>query len=295
MSSSDFIMLIDNLILRNFNNHNQDGGKTKGGLQSISHSEYIELYNKWHAGLGAAFIGCLKSSEYMHTRTALIILSRMVDFFPTKSTLGESLLEALAPLQEDSNPMQDIKAMAQGYASKIIIARDTGRWKEECSKITKAREEKEKKMQQDRKENAKKQLEAMEKEMAGSAKQTTESRPDRNHNDRRGMDDRRGPARFTPAHKQTNDTNSNGDKNGRPQDSRNNKEQNAPRRNEPRTGDRNSGMQERWERNGPDGRGVKRTRSPERGPPERTRPNDRDRGRRKDSPPPHRTRPRPRR
>jgi THO complex subunit 2 len=262
------------------------------GLPSMTHADFTEVYNKWHAGLGAAFIGCLKSSEYMHTRTALIIMSKMVDFFPTKSTLGEKLLEALAPLQEDSNPMQDIKAMAQGYSSKIIMARDTGRWKEECSKITKAREDKEKKMQQDRKKNAKKQLAEMEKEMANSANQSSDTRQDRKPHDRRGA------ARFTPAQKKSGDVapqshgDRNGERNGRVQDSRSHKEQNTSRRNEPRSSDRGSGPQERWERNGSDGKGIKRGRSPDgkKGAPDRGRPSDRDRGRRGDVTPPLRTR-----
>ena len=46
--------------------------------------------------------------------------------------------------------MQDIKAMAQGYSSKIIRVRDTGSWKEEDSKATKARTDREKKVQEGR-------------------------------------------------------------------------------------------------------------------------------------------------
>ncbi len=279
----------------------------------LSHGDFIELYNKWHAGLGAAFIGCLKSSEYMHTRTALIISSKMVDYFPTKSTLGEKLLESLAPLQEDSNPMQDIKAMAQGYSSKIIIARDTGRWKEECSKITKAREEKERQIQIDRKENAKKQLEEMEKEMANS-KPLVDSRherrrddrrderrggPDDRRGDRRGPEERRGPPRFTPAQKKPDEAASqpHGDRNGRAPDTRGQSDQNI-RRNEPRGSERGGVLPERWERNGQDvARGSKRGRSPEgnRNAPDRNRQGDRDRRRGGDVTPPQRPRTRARR
>lgn len=147
----------------------------------MSHTNYVDKFNSWHIGLGAVFIGCLNSSEYMHTRTALIILSKIVDYFPSKSTLGEKLLGALSPLQEDTNPMQDIKAMAQGYTSKLIKARDTGKWKEEDKKATQAREEKERQLQQSRKIHAEKQLEEMAKDIKESKKrigETNNSRPD---------------------------------------------------------------------------------------------------------------------
>ena len=243
----------------------------------MKHSDYVVVYNTWHAGLGLAFIGSLKSTEYMHLRTALIILTKIVDFFPTKSTLGEKLLEALVPLQEDSNPMQDIKAMAQGYSSKIIKARDTGTWKEEDSGAMKAREEKEKKLQEDRKKNAEKQLEEMEKEMADSSKQLGDSRHDRNPKERRPQ------PRFTapPAPSKTVLEKA-PQSHGRSQEYRGHRDDRGGRRDDPRSSDRGSGPQDHWERNGPDGaRGLKRGRSPDkgRGAPERGRGGDRDRER----------------
>lgn len=130
----------------------------------LSHSEYVEVYNKWHADLGTAFIGCLKSKEYMHNRTSLVILTRMVSHFPTKSILGEKILDALEPLQRDNNPMQDIKAMAQGYSSQLVKARSEGVWREESEKATKEREEREKQVQEEKRLKREKNLEEMEKD-----------------------------------------------------------------------------------------------------------------------------------
>ena len=265
----------------NRNRSNDDDG-TQDDDPSISlpHSDYIALYNTWHGNLGASFIGCLQSSEYMHNRTALIILFRMVGFFPTKSTLGEKLLNALAPLQEDSNPMQDIKAMAQGYSSKIIQARDTGTWKEEDSKATKARADKVKKQTEDRLKKAEKRMEEMEKEMG-------DSRPDKKPADRRGPPPRFTPAAsavgkgFTPAPSapKAGDVapQPNGDRGRGPRDQKS--LERPPRRDETRNSD-----QERWDRNGPDGNrgGAKRGRSPDpssRPQSDKSRPGDRDRDR----------------
>jgi len=255
--------------------------------ETMKHAEFVRLYNSWHASLGVVFIGYLQSAEYMHTRTALIILSTIVDCFPTKSTLGEKLLKVLAPLQEDSNHMQDIKAMAQGYSSKIIKARDTGTWKEEDKKATKAREEKEKKTQEERKKNAEKQLQEMAKDMEASAKQVGDSNHERKPHDRR--DERRGqPVRFTPPPPTSSSVVDAGSQPrgetapNRANDQRGSRDQKqnerGGRREEARATERGTGPSDRWERTGPDGGRGKRGRSPV-GATDRGRGGDRDRDR----------------
>eukprot|EP00558_Chaetoceros_sp_UNC1202_P012587 CAMPEP_0197251618 /NCGR_PEP_ID=MMETSP1429-20130617/57872_1 /TAXON_ID=49237 /ORGANISM="Chaetoceros sp., Strain UNC1202" /LENGTH=354 /DNA_ID=CAMNT_0042713751 /DNA_START=69 /DNA_END=1129 /DNA_ORIENTATION=+ len=256
--------------------------------QSISHLDYVKLYNEWHASLGVAFVGCLQSTEYMHTRAALIVLSRMNDHFPTKSTLGEKLLEALAPLQEDDNPMQDIKAMAQAYSSKIIKARDTGSWKEEDSKAAKAREDREKQQKKNRKKNIEKQFAEMQKDSEQIDRQLGDGHKDRKLHDRRGPPPTLPASRFTAPVSNSGvgsstvptATQSHGDRSGRGQDHRGHRDDRpqhgrGPRRDETR----NSGLQGRWERNAAPadgGKGTKRARSPENNR-ETTERGDRDR------------------
>ena len=104
----------------------------------MSHPEFINLYNQWHAQLGNTFIGGLQSSEYMHTRITLVLLTRIVRHFPTKSKLGEKFGTVLELLHSDENPMQDIKLMALAYKSPL----STIQWKEEDTNVTKARDEK---------------------------------------------------------------------------------------------------------------------------------------------------------
>jgi THO complex subunit 2 len=108
----------------------------------ISFKEYEELYNKWHAAIGAAAIGCLKSSEYIHTRNCLIVLTRMVEAFPTRPGLANRLIKALEPLQDDSNTLADIRASAQAYNMQLVRARDDGVWKEESAATVLARQQK---------------------------------------------------------------------------------------------------------------------------------------------------------
>lgn len=132
--------------------------------EGIAKDDYKALYTQWHQKLGIAAIGCLNSPEYMFTRSALIVLSRIVLVFPTQPKMGEKILKALAPLRSDDNPRPDIRATAQGYCSQLLKARDDGMWKEENVAVTKARQEKEKQKQEERKKKLAQQHEDMKKE-----------------------------------------------------------------------------------------------------------------------------------
>ena len=116
----------------------------ENGFVLVSYEDYQELYNKWHAAIGQATIGCLDSTEYMHVRSCFVVLSRIVEAFPTRPKLGQTLLDALEPLQDETYPLQDIKTAAHAYGTLLIKARGDGVWKEEDFATVKAREEKEK-------------------------------------------------------------------------------------------------------------------------------------------------------
>ena len=143
----------------------QPGGKVdngEGALEDISYDDFKKLYNKWHAMLGQTFLGCLESKEYIHTRAGLILLSRIVNVFPTRPVLGEKIMDALAPLKDDTN-RQDLRSMALGYSSQLIKARDEGVWEEDLA-AAKARREKKEKEAEERKKAAEKQFQEMQKE-----------------------------------------------------------------------------------------------------------------------------------
>jgi THO complex subunit 2 len=177
----------------------EDGNKA---LKAVTFKMFIEWYSGWHAHLGIALIGCLKSPEYIHTRTALLVLTRLVDVFPTRPALGNKILDELKPLQDEDSPRPDIRAAATAYSSSLKQARDNGKWKEEDKKVAKARAEKEKIEAKERK----KQQEARMQEMAKDTEKITEKigprdgkwdrDRDRNNERRRDRDwDRDYPAR----------------------------------------------------------------------------------------------------
>lgn len=128
---------------------------------SISKEQYEKLYNKWHAKLGAVFLGSLQSTEYMVARACLLVLTRIVDAFPTRPGLGQRLLDALSPFDEESYPLQDIKTAAQAYRMLLLKARDDGVWKEEDAAAAEARAAKEKAALKKRQQKAEDRFEEM--------------------------------------------------------------------------------------------------------------------------------------
>jgi THO complex subunit 2 len=155
-------------------------------IVSISAEQYELLYNKWHAKLGAAFLGSLDSSEYMVIRACLLVLTRIVDQFPTRPGLGQRLMDALEPLQQDSYPLQDIKTTAQAYGMLLGKARNDGVWKEEDAAVAEAREKKEKAALAERQKKAEERFEEMQLENEKISKELGPRERD---------DRRRGPLR----------------------------------------------------------------------------------------------------
>lgn len=136
-------------------------GSTKGIDGYMVYKDFVPLYNTWHATLGAALIGCLESSEYMHTRAGLVLLTRIVEVFPTRPKLGSKLFRALSPLQDENSSRPDIRASASAYGTMLTKARDEGKWVEEDASVAKARAEKEKAAAEERKRKIAQQFQEM--------------------------------------------------------------------------------------------------------------------------------------
>ena len=132
--------------------------------REVSHKDFIVLYNSWHAALGSALIGCIESKEYMHTRSGLVVLTRLVDVFPTRPKLGNVFLSTLEPLQDENSDRPDIRAAANAYSTMLLKARDDGKWKEEDASVAKARADKEKVVAEERKKKFEEQFEELQRD-----------------------------------------------------------------------------------------------------------------------------------
>jgi THO complex subunit 2 len=248
--------------------NNEDGETTVG---PVSHKDFIQLYNKWQYSLGAALIGCLKSAEYIHTRTGLVVLSRLVDIFPTGPSLGNKLLQVLEPLQDESSSRPDIRASASAYGMMLAKARDDGKWVEEDENAAKERAEKEKEAAEERKKRIEKSFRELARDSEKITAQIgTDDRRDRprggpardnHHNDRRPDSGRQAPGA-----RDNNSSNrsgsdftrmESGEVNGRDRDRRTGRDNDDDRRRDGGGGGRDD---DKWRRDGPPQRSSKRSR-----------------------------------
>jgi hypothetical protein len=60
-----------------------------------------------------AFTACLESKEYMQIRNALLMLTKIIDYFPIVRKLASSIEEVVAKLKEDER--EDLKVLATRY------------------------------------------------------------------------------------------------------------------------------------------------------------------------------------
>ena len=172
----------------------------KVSTNPISHKEFIELYNNWQYSLADALVGCLQSTEYIHMRTGLVVLSRLVNVFPTGPSLGNRLLKVLEPLQDESSSRPDIRASANAYGMMLLKARDEGKWVEEDEATAKARAEKEKEAAEQRKKKIEQSFQELKRDNEKITAQIgTDDRRDRPRGERRPDNARQAGGRDTPS------------------------------------------------------------------------------------------------
>ena len=87
--------------------------------------------------LKVSFVAALQSEEYMHIRSALVLLSKIADYFPSRSTTGKILLTHVEILEPDGKGREDIKIMARSVGA--ILRRRQASWIDEDSQKPKAK------------------------------------------------------------------------------------------------------------------------------------------------------------
>ncbi len=179
--------------------------------KGLDYESFTKVYNEWHEKLGSVAGKCLQSSEYIHVRAALIVLSRIVEVYPTQYEVGQRYLTSLKVLQADER--QDLKAMANAYVAQLSKARDSGLWRDESGKVWRdlAVEAERLKAEKHKTEATKKAFESMGREMKSITQGLNQSGDGR----RGGFSQARSPSgaqplspaavAFTPAEKKTSE------------------------------------------------------------------------------------------
>lgn len=79
----------------------------------LNHRQYKLAYAKWHRWMERVYSSALASKEYMPIRNTLVVLSKIIDVFPSHRGTAEKLLEIVDVLTKEDR--EDIKIMAKRY------------------------------------------------------------------------------------------------------------------------------------------------------------------------------------
>jgi len=99
----------------------------------ISFVEFQTTVKEWQVHIGTVFGHAFESKSYMQIRPALVITSKLLDFFPMAQSVAFVLKEKAARLG-DIDLRQDIKTMAKRYEAMLDKAMKSGNLEEDIPK-----------------------------------------------------------------------------------------------------------------------------------------------------------------
>lgn len=89
-------------------------------LDHVGYENYRHVCHKWHYKLAKAMIICLESKDYVQIRNALIILIKIIPFFPVLSKLSQIIEKRIEKLRdEEKNKRQDLFTLATSYLGQL--------------------------------------------------------------------------------------------------------------------------------------------------------------------------------
>ncbi|KAF0713416.1 Aste57867_4353 [Aphanomyces stellatus] len=99
-----------------------DEGKRAGFSLSLTdptnilpYTKYKNLYIKWQNHLEKVYMHTLAAGDYMPTRNSLVLLTKIIDVFPTTRTTSDRLYGVVETLMKDER--KDLKLMATSYSA----------------------------------------------------------------------------------------------------------------------------------------------------------------------------------
>ncbi|ETV96865.1 hypothetical protein H310_10146 [Aphanomyces invadans] len=81
----------------------------------LDYAKYKNLYAKWQSHLDKVYTHTLATGDYMPTRNSLVLLTKMIDVFPTTKTTSDKLFALVETLMQDDR--KDLKLMATSYSA----------------------------------------------------------------------------------------------------------------------------------------------------------------------------------
>ncbi|KAL5722007.1 THO complex subunit 2 [Ranunculus cassubicifolius] len=85
--------------------------------QRVTYGQFIRVHCKWSTRITKLLIQCLESPEYMETRNALILLTKISSVFPVTRRSGINLEKRVTKIKGDER--EDLKVLATGVAAAL--------------------------------------------------------------------------------------------------------------------------------------------------------------------------------
>ncbi|KAG8553731.1 hypothetical protein GDO81_003527 [Engystomops pustulosus] len=96
---------------------NFDGGNK---ADQLDYENFRHVVHKWHYKLTKASVHCLETGEYTHIRNILIVLTKILPWYPKVLNLGQALERRVHKIcQEEKEKRPDLYALAMGYSGQL--------------------------------------------------------------------------------------------------------------------------------------------------------------------------------
>nr|XP_044996003.1 THO complex subunit 2 isoform X2 [Jaculus jaculus]XP_044996004.1 THO complex subunit 2 isoform X2 [Jaculus jaculus] len=94
-----------------------DGGNK---ADQLDYENFRHVVHKWHYKLTKASVHCLETGEYTHIRNILIVLTKILPWYPKVLNLGQALERRVNKIcQEEKEKRPDLYALAMGYSGQL--------------------------------------------------------------------------------------------------------------------------------------------------------------------------------
>ncbi|KAL3266220.1 hypothetical protein HHI36_010402 [Cryptolaemus montrouzieri] len=85
-------------------------------MDNVGYENYRHVCHKWHYKLAKAMVTCLESKDYIQIRNALIILIKIINYFPVLIKLSQFVEKRIEKVRdEEKNNRQDLFTLSSSY------------------------------------------------------------------------------------------------------------------------------------------------------------------------------------
>ncbi|XP_030836802.1 THO complex subunit 2 isoform X1 [Strongylocentrotus purpuratus] len=96
------------------------GTESSNKADQLDYENFRHVCHKWQYKLTKAVVACLESKEYTQIRNTLILLTKILQYFPLVQNLGQVLEKRVDKIRtEEKEKRPDIYALAMGYSGQL--------------------------------------------------------------------------------------------------------------------------------------------------------------------------------